>query len=130
MSNIGCGIQMQNASALRFPPVLPHVWNSTVIGGSPLAVGCRLAQVNSPHATEKESLATELLELATKYDFEFSDEELSESELDQVAGGATAAEVDLKLLLPMAQKDQVEKTISNIMKVISSTDYSDLQNFK
>ena len=81
-------------------------------------------------ATEKEALAKELLELATKYDFEFSDEELSESELDHVAGGATAAEVDLELLLPMAQKDQMEKVISNVMRVISSTDDSDLQNVK
>ena len=81
-------------------------------------------------ATEKEALAKELLELATKYDFEFSDEELSESELDQVAGGATTAEVDLKLLLPMAQKDQMEKVTSNLMRVISSTDDSDLQNVK
>lgn len=38
-------------------------------------------------ATEKPQLASELVELAGKYDFEFSDE-VSDEELDGVAGGA------------------------------------------
>ena len=37
-------------------------------------------------ATEKPELTNELVELATKYDFEFSDE-VSDEDLDTVAGG-------------------------------------------
>ena len=39
-------------------------------------------------ATEKPELASELVNLARKYDFEFSDE-VSDEELDGVAGGGT-----------------------------------------
>jgi hypothetical protein len=81
-------------------------------------------------AAEKPELATELLKLATKYDFEFSDEELSEAELDQVAGGATDTEMSLELLLPTVQKDQLEKVISNVMRALSSTQDSIVQNIK
>jgi hypothetical protein len=38
--------------------------------------------------SEKPELAKELFELAGKYDFEFSDDELTEDDLDSVAGGA------------------------------------------
>ncbi|MFC1639856.1 hypothetical protein ACFL3B_03720 [Gemmatimonadota bacterium] len=41
-------------------------------------------------ATEKPELAKELVELATKYDFEFSDE-VSDEELEGVAGGTLDA---------------------------------------
>ena len=41
-------------------------------------------------AAEKPELAKELVELATKYDFEFSDE-VCDAELEAVAGGGTAA---------------------------------------
>jgi hypothetical protein len=40
-------------------------------------------------AAEKPELAQELVDLAAKYEFEFSDE-VSDEELDSVAGGATA----------------------------------------
>ena len=43
-------------------------------------------------ATEKPELTKELVELATKYDFEFSDE-VSDEELECVAGGAARFEV-------------------------------------
>ena len=42
-------------------------------------------------AADKPELAKDLVELASKYEFEFSDHELSEAELDQVAGGVSAA---------------------------------------
>jgi len=38
-------------------------------------------------AAEKPELGRELVELAGRYDFEFTDTELSESDLDGVAGG-------------------------------------------
>ena len=81
-------------------------------------------------ASEKEALAKELLELATKYDFEFSDEELSESELDQVAGGAMEEEMGLRLQLTMERRAKFMQTMSNIMKKISTTEDSIVQNIK
>jgi hypothetical protein len=49
-------------------------------------------------ATEKPELAKELVELATKHDFEFSDE-VSDEELDGVAGGLLSInELSLKAL--------------------------------
>ena len=80
-------------------------------------------------ATEKEALAKDLLELATKYDFEFSDEELSEAELDQVAGGATDTEM-INLQMAMDRRSQFVQTMSNIMKKMSSTQDSIVQNIK
>ena len=48
---------------------------------------------------EKPELAKELVELATKYDFEFSDEE-SDEQLDDVAGGATLSSTPQQLPEP------------------------------
>ncbi len=41
--------------------------------------------------TEKPELAKELVELATKHDFEFTSDELSDADLDAVAGGLSYA---------------------------------------
>ena len=38
---------------------------------------------------EKPELAKELIELATKYDFKFTSDELSDADLDSVAGGGS-----------------------------------------
>ena len=84
-------------------------------------------------ASEKEALAKELLELATKYDFEFSDEELSEAELDSVAGGATeeiSDKMSLDLQLTMDRRAKILQTMSNIMKQMSTTADTIVQNIK
>ena len=81
-------------------------------------------------AAEKPELATELLELATKYDFEFSDEELSESEMDQVAGGAMGPEMELSLQTVMERRAKYVQMMSNVMKKISTTEDSIVQNMK
>lgn len=84
-------------------------------------------------ASEKEALARELLELATKYDFEFTDEELSEAELDSVAGGAAdemGAEMSFNLQMAMDRRSKLVQTMSNIMKKMSSTQDSIVQNIK
>jgi len=83
-------------------------------------------------AVEKPELAKELSELATKYDFEFSDEELSETELDQVAGGTAEAdsEINLELQTIADRRSELIQTLSNILKKIDSTQDSIVQNLK
>ena len=65
-----------------------------------------------------------------KHGFEFSDEELSDTELDQVAGGATDADSSLELQTIMERRSTYIQTLSNIMKKMSSTQDSLIQNIK
>lgn len=84
-------------------------------------------------AAEKSELAVELLQLAAKHDFEFTDEELSEADLDSVAGGTTdemSDEMRLQLQLTMDRRAKFMQTLSNMMKKISSTQDSIIQNMK
>jgi len=48
-------------------------------------------------AVERPELAKELLELATKYDFEFTDE-VSDEQLDDVAGGANRVFANMNIV--------------------------------
>lgn len=48
-------------------------------------------------ATDKPELAKELVELAAKYDFEFTSDELSHADLDSVAGGISTEEWEKRL---------------------------------
>ncbi len=83
-------------------------------------------------AAEKPELAKELVELATRHDFEFSDDELSDSELEAVAGGTTLeeslsttgddaqlAQIDLQNQLQKQQ--QTLQTMSNVSKMLHDT---------
>jgi hypothetical protein len=83
-------------------------------------------------AAEKPELAKELVELATKYDFEFTADELSDAELEAVAGGATLEEklstvgedgqlanIDLQNMLQKQQ--QTIQTLSNVSKMLHDT---------
>jgi hypothetical protein len=85
-------------------------------------------------AAEKPELATELLELATKYDFEFSDEELSEAELDSVAGGAMEEKIgdmmSMELQQTMNAQAQLMQMMSNLQKQMNNTADAIVQNLK
>ena len=77
---------------------------------------------------EKPELAKELIELATKYDFKFTSDELSDADLDSVAGGGSydksegkgddgqLASIDLQSALQKQQ--QTMQTMSNVSKVL------------
>jgi len=83
-------------------------------------------------AAEKPELAKEVVELARHHDFEFSDDELSDSELEAVAGGMTLEEslstsgddaqlanIDLQNQL---QKQQTTiQMLSNVSKTLHDT---------
>ena len=58
---------------------------------------------------EKPELTKELMALAAKHDFEFTSEELSEAELDQVAGGTAFQNFDQKA-------NQMYNLLSSVMK--------------
>ena len=75
---------------------------------------------------EQPKLADELVELAAKYDFEFTEEELSEAELDQVAGGTTTDAIQLA----MDRRAKFIQTLSNIVKKQESAEDSIIQNIK
>jgi hypothetical protein len=74
-------------------------------------------------AAEKPELAKELIELATKYDFEFA-EEVSDEELEDVVGGLTESSLTAPQTdssqsdFPdsMNTQQQAMQTLSNIMK--------------
>jgi hypothetical protein len=73
-------------------------------------------------ATEQPELAKELVELAAKHDFEFTSDELSDVELDAVAGGgddAQLANIDLQNMLQKQQ--QTVQMLSNVSKVLRDT---------
>jgi hypothetical protein len=86
-------------------------------------------------ATDKPELAKELVALATKYDFEFTSDELSDTDLDSVAGGGSIEEWEEQLnsmgddsqlanidLQNMLQKQQQTiQMMSNISKVMHDT---------
>ena len=86
-------------------------------------------------ATEKPELTKELVELATKYDFEFSDE-VSYADLDSVAGGLVditpvpLAEISIPPSdLYNVQQQQV-LILSNLMKTLNSTADALIDNAK
>jgi hypothetical protein len=83
-------------------------------------------------AGEKPELAKDLVELAAKYDFEFTSDELSDAELDAVAGGASApdatitagsdgqlANIDIQDMLQKQQ--QLVQMLSNVSKLLNDT---------
>jgi hypothetical protein len=77
-------------------------------------------------ATEKPELTKELVELATKYDFEFSDE-VGDADLDAVAGGLVdippvpLADISIPPsdLYPVQQ--QLVQMLSNLRKTLDDT---------
>ena len=77
-------------------------------------------------ATEKEALAKELLELATKYDFEFSDE-VSDADLDAVAGGLVditpvpLADISIPPSVVYPGQQQLMQMIANLRKKLDDT---------
>lgn len=82
-------------------------------------------------AGEKPQLARELVELAARHGFEFSDDELSDSDLDAVAGGsdlstigddAQLANIDMQNALQKQQ--QLLQTMSNVSKMLHDTSMS------
>ncbi len=82
-------------------------------------------------AGEKPQLAEELVALAARHGFEFSDDELSDTDLDAVAGGgdlstigddAQLANIDLQNKLQ--QQQQTLQTMSNVSKMLHDTSMS------
>jgi hypothetical protein len=86
--------------------------------------------------TEKPELAKELVELAARHGFEFADTgELGEDDLERVAGGSGDIsslndEMGLKLQMVTERGAQTIQTLSNILKKISSTQDSIIDNIK
>ena len=89
-------------------------------------------------AAEKPELAKELVELATKYDFEFTSDELSDADLDSVAGGgsieaqlsstgddAQLANIELQNMLQKQQ--QTIQMMSNVSKVLHDTALAEIR---
>lgn len=81
-------------------------------------------------AAEKPELAEELVELAARYDFEFTaNEELSDEDLENVTGGTS----DLQLLA-LQQKIQSHNRqitlLSNVMKARHDTEKNTLRNIR
>jgi len=83
-------------------------------------------------AAEKPELAKELVELAAKHGFEFSDDELSDSELEAVAGGITLEEslstsgddaqlANIDLQNQLQKQQQTIQTMSNVSKMLHDT---------
>ena len=86
-------------------------------------------------ATEKPELAKELVELATKYDFEFTSDELSDADLDSVAGGGAIEDMEEKLNSmgddgqlanidlqnALQQQQQTIQTMSNVSAMLHKT---------
>ena len=68
--------------------------------------------------TEKPELAKELAALAAKYGFEFSNE-LSDEDLEDVAGGTQLQ--DMRLQLTMERSALTTQILSNIMGKVSDT---------
>ena len=84
---------------------------------------------------ENPELARRLGELASEYGFEFSDDELSDNDLDAVTGGTIAASdltalSQLQLQQLMNQKAQAVQIISSIMKQQNDTLNAIIQNLK
>ena len=77
-------------------------------------------------ATEKPELTKELVELATKYDFEFSDE-VSDAGLDAVAGGLVditpvpLADISIPSSDLYNKQQQLMQILSNLMKTVNDT---------
>jgi len=76
--------------------------------------------------TERPELAKELVELATKYDFKFTSDELSDADLDSVAGGASKEEDDaplrnIDLMSSLQQHQQTLQMMSNVSKMLRDT---------
>jgi len=78
---------------------------------------------------DKPELVKELAELAGKYDFEFTLDELSDAELEAVAGGATVEEnlskagddaqlANIELQNVLEKSQQVIQTLSNVSKMV------------
>jgi len=86
-------------------------------------------------AGEKPELAKDLVELAAKYDFEFTNDELSDADLETVAGGTTMEEWEEQLntigddaqlantdMQNMLQKQQqTVQMLSSVSKVLHDT---------
>ena len=71
--------------------------------------------------SEKPELTKELMELAAKHDFEFTQEELSEAELDQVAGGTAFQNFDQKA-------NQLYNLLSSVMKSMNEMRMGTVRN--
>jgi hypothetical protein len=86
-------------------------------------------------ATEKPDLAKELVELATKHDFEFTSDELSDADLDSVAGGGSIEEWEAQLASmgddaqlgnidlqnTLQKQQQTIQMMSNVSKMLHDT---------
>jgi len=87
-------------------------------------------------AVEKPELAKELIELAARHEFEFADTgELGDDDLQAVAGGSDSMsslseEMSLKLQMTMDSRQKTIQTLSDIMKKISTTQDSIIENIK
>jgi hypothetical protein len=68
-------------------------------------------------ATEKPELAQELVALATKHDFEFSDE-VSDADLDAVAGGGSTASAPQETMTGFEDFDQKANQLFNILSTV------------
>ena len=87
-------------------------------------------------ATEKPELTKELVELATKYDFEFSDE-VSDEELEAVAGGmdiptdrSLTDEEKYKLMQEQQEQAAIFQTVSGIMQAWNDQAKSIISNLR
>jgi hypothetical protein len=87
-------------------------------------------------AVEKPELAKELIELAARHEFEFADTgELGDDDLQAVAGGSDSMsslseEMSLNLQMTMDSRQKTIQTLSDIMKKISTTQDSIIENIK
>ncbi len=85
---------------------------------------------------ENPELARKLGELASEFDFEFTDDELIETDLEAVAGGALDTQDDmaqmdmLKLENSLNQQSQLMQVMSNIMKQQRDTSKAIVNNLK
>jgi len=85
---------------------------------------------------EKPELARKLGELAAEFDFEFVDDELSDVDLEAVAGGTgqTLSNIgekeQLSSMMEMDRRQKTLQTLSNIMKKINDTQDSLINNIK
>lgn len=85
---------------------------------------------------ENPELARKLGELASEFDFEFTEDELTEADLEAVAGGALDTQDDmaqmdmLKIQDSMSQQSQLMQTMSNIMKQQHDTSKAIINNMR